>query len=192
MVAKKKTRKKQPKSKPTPKKTTVAKKSTRSAKKKKSAKKQPIRKKRAVKKPAVKSRELESRTVTRKPVLTKKATAAKRRSRGSNPTMDVVESPLKSSIARTGGQSGDLQGLSNVEGAAAESVDELLEEGNSFEAGLVAGVERAGNADEEEVRTHEVPEDDVPTEYLDSHRLRTGGCKLATGVRCPPPPAPLS
>jgi len=81
--------------------------------------------------------------------------------------MDVVESPLNSSRARTGGQSGDLQGLSNVEGAGSESVDELLEEGNSFEAGVVAGVERAGNADEEEVRTHEVPEDDVPSEYLD-------------------------
>jgi hypothetical protein len=81
--------------------------------------------------------------------------------------MDVVESPLNSSRARTGGQSGDLQGLSNVEGAAAESVDELLEEGNSFEAGVVAGVERAGNADAGEVRTHEVREDDVPTEYLD-------------------------
>ena len=81
--------------------------------------------------------------------------------------MDVVESPLNSSRARTGGQSGDLQGLSNVEGAGAESVDELLEEGNSFEAGVVAGVERAGNADEEEVRTHQVSEDDVPTEYLD-------------------------
>ena len=84
--------------------------------------------------------------------------------------MDVVESPLNSSRARTGGQSGDLQGLSNVEGAAAESVDELLEEGNSFEAGVVAGVERAGNADEEEVRTREVPEDDVPAEYLDRDR----------------------
>jgi len=29
------------------------------------------------------------------------------------------------------------------------------------------GVENAGNADEKEVRTHEVPEDDVPGEYLD-------------------------
>jgi hypothetical protein len=28
-------------------------------------------------------------------------------------------------------------------------------------------VEDAGNADEKEVRTHEVPQDDVPGEYLD-------------------------
>jgi hypothetical protein len=64
-------------------------------------------------------------------------------------------------------ESGDLQGLSRVEGADSESVDELLEEGNAFEADVVAGVERADNADEQEVRTHEVPEDDVPGEYLD-------------------------
>jgi hypothetical protein len=46
-------------------------------------------------------------------------------------------------------------------------VDELLEEGNSFEAEAVKGVEDAGAADEGEVHTHEVPEDDVPGEYLD-------------------------
>jgi hypothetical protein len=69
--------------------------------------------------------------------------------------------------AGSAGQSGDLQGLSNVEGADSESVDELIEEGNAFEADVVAGVERADAADEKEVRTHEVPEDDVPGEYLD-------------------------
>lgn len=65
------------------------------------------------------------------------------------------------------GQSGDLQGLSRAEGADSESVDELLSEGNAFEADVVTGVERADNHDEKEVRTHEVPEDDVPEEYLD-------------------------
>ena len=67
----------------------------------------------------------------------------------------------------SGRQAGDLQGLSNAERADSESVDELLDEGNSFEAGVVAGVEEADNADEQEVHTHEVPEDDVPEEYLD-------------------------
>jgi hypothetical protein len=43
----------------------------------------------------------------------------------------------------------------------------LLEEGNAFEADAVIGVEEADNADEREVHTHEVPEDDVPGEYLD-------------------------
>ena len=71
--------------------------------------------------------------------------------------------------ARSGGQSGDLQGLSNRGSADSESVDELLEEGNAFEAEAVKGVEDAGDADEDEVHTHEVPEDDVPEEYEDEN-----------------------
>jgi hypothetical protein len=69
--------------------------------------------------------------------------------------------------SRPAGESGDLQGLSNVEAANSESVRELVEEGNAFEADVVAGVEDAGSHQEREVRTHEVPEDDVPGEYLD-------------------------
>jgi hypothetical protein len=69
--------------------------------------------------------------------------------------------------ARSGGQSGDLQGLSSRASADSESVDELLEEGNALEAEAVSGVEEADESDEQEVRTHEVPEDDVPEEYLD-------------------------
>jgi hypothetical protein len=69
--------------------------------------------------------------------------------------------------ASSGGQSGDLQGLSSVEAADSESVDELLEEGNAFEAGVVSGVEDAENASTNEVYTDEVLEDDVPDEYLD-------------------------
>jgi hypothetical protein len=73
----------------------------------------------------------------------------------------------ETSRSRSGEESGDLQGLSNVESADSESVDELIEEGNAFEAGVVAGVEEAGGRAEREVRTREVPEDDVPGEYLD-------------------------
>jgi hypothetical protein len=69
--------------------------------------------------------------------------------------------------ANSGEQAGDLQGLSRVESADSESVEELLEEGNAFEAGAVMGVEDAKDADEGEILTHEVPEDDVPGEYLD-------------------------
>ena len=47
------------------------------------------------------------------------------------------------------------------------SVDELIEEGNAFEASAIAGVEEADDEDTREVHTHEVPEDDVPEEYLD-------------------------
>lgn len=69
--------------------------------------------------------------------------------------------------ARTSGQSGDLQGLSRREDVDSESVEELLEEGNAFEAGVVQGVEDAEDSAEKEIRTREVPEDDVPGEYLD-------------------------
>jgi hypothetical protein len=68
--------------------------------------------------------------------------------------------------SRSGEQSGDLQGLSRFATADSESVNELLEEGNAFEADAVLGVENAGD-EEKEVHTHEVPEDDVPEEYLD-------------------------
>ncbi|HME07463.1 MAG TPA: hypothetical protein VKG25_10445 [Bryobacteraceae bacterium] len=66
------------------------------------------------------------------------------------------------------GQSGDTQGLSNVAEAGSESVEELIEEGQFFEAEAISGVENAPDADVAEVHTREVPEDDVPPEYLDS------------------------
>jgi hypothetical protein len=66
---------------------------------------------------------------------------------------------------RSGELSGDLQGLSNIEDADSESVAGLLEEGNAFEADVVKGVEDAPGPDAGPVRTHEVPEDDVPDEY---------------------------
>jgi hypothetical protein len=81
-------------------------------------------------------------------------------------SVDTVAFAPEGLGVRSGQQSGDLQGLSNVESADSESVDELLEEGNTFEAEVVKGVEDAEDADEEEVRTHEVPQDDVPGEYL--------------------------
>jgi len=67
-----------------------------------------------------------------------------------------------------GGQSGDLQGLPDREVVDSQSVVELVEDGQFFEAEVVDGVENAPDADEAEVTTTEVPEDDVPPEYLDS------------------------
>src|ERR1035438_7139763 len=64
------------------------------------------------------------------------------------------------------GQSGDTQGLSNVAEAGTESVEELVEEGQSFEAEVTSGVEDAPDSDVAEVHTKEVPADDVPSEYL--------------------------
>jgi hypothetical protein len=69
--------------------------------------------------------------------------------------------------SRSGGQSGDLQGVSDSQGSDSESVRELLEEGNTMEAEVVSGVQEAGDRSDKEVRTHQTPEDDVPEEYLD-------------------------
>jgi hypothetical protein len=65
------------------------------------------------------------------------------------------------------GQSGDVQGLSRRASVDSESVEELVEEGQFHEAEAVAGVEDALDPDQGEVRTREVPEDDVPEEYLE-------------------------
>ncbi len=66
----------------------------------------------------------------------------------------------------SGGQSGDTQGLSNLAEADSESVQELVEEGQFFEAEVISGIENAPDADVSEVTTTEVEEDDVPSEYL--------------------------
>ena len=63
------------------------------------------------------------------------------------------------------GQSGDNQGLLEPEKLDSESVEELLEEGQYLEAGIVSGVERASRSGE--VHTRQLPEDDVPSEYQD-------------------------
>ena len=66
--------------------------------------------------------------------------------------------------------SGDTQGLSEVEDVTFESVKELTEEGQYLEAEVVDGVENAPPADAGPIKTKEVPEDDVPPEYLDPER----------------------
>jgi len=65
------------------------------------------------------------------------------------------------------GQSGDVQGLSNVADADSESVEELIEDGQALEAEAIEGVEDAPDADVKEVRVHQRREDDVPEEYLE-------------------------
>jgi hypothetical protein len=66
------------------------------------------------------------------------------------------------------GQSGDTQQLRDSALADSESIEELVEEDSAYEAGILSGVENAPDADVAEVRTREVPEDDVPAEYLDN------------------------
>ena len=97
----------------------------------------------------------------------KSAIKAKKPTKKKAQILGVVGSSGQGRGPGSGGQSGDLQGLYRSESADSESVDELIEEGNAFEADAVKGVEDAGDDEEGEVHTHEVPEDDVPEEYLD-------------------------
>jgi len=119
----------------------------------------------AGKKKRAKKRPKSKKTLKRKTTARKARRVTRKAARKGKP--NLARAVSRTPAARSGGQSGDLQGLSRREGADSESVEELLEEGNPFEAGVVSGVEHAELADEKEVRTHEVPEDDVPGEYLD-------------------------
>lgn len=66
------------------------------------------------------------------------------------------------------GQSGDAQGLSPIEEANEESVEELSDTDQAYEADVVQGVEDAGDHPEREVRSHQDrdyrQDDDVPPE----------------------------
>jgi len=92
-----------------------------------------------------------------------------------NPTPNLADNEHNQEEAgsNSAGQSGDNQGISDVAGADSESVEELVEEGNSFEAAAVEGVENAKDPDVSEVTTRQVPEQDVPEEY------RNDGGKVA-------------
>ena len=157
MAAKKKTKKKSVKSKrPAARKVGPAKRAP-----KRKASNKLARKKAAPKKATARKKSLKKATRGKTAGASSKQTRSRRPPRSDTAFSGEALGP------DSGGQSGDLQGLSNVEAADSESVDELIDEGNAFEAGVVSGVEEAGNEDGREVHTREVPEDDVPGEYLD-------------------------
>ncbi len=119
------------------------------------------------KKSALKEAPVKTKALGQKITGARTSTALRTRVRGKSQSVDTEAFATEALRERSGGQSGDLQGLSNIEGADSESVAELIEEGNAFEADAVRGVEHAGDSDKKEVRTHEVPQHDVPGEYLD-------------------------
>lgn len=85
-------------------------------------------------------------------------------------SVETVQLKHGTRAAAAGAGGGDFGGVSVVEGADSESPEELLEEGQTFEAGIISGVESAADPDQGEVRTQEVPQDDVPEEYDDKDR----------------------
>jgi len=138
-----------------------------SAKKKSSMRKRVAHKKATLTKAEKRPKKVAKKKPARKKSVKETRVAAAKRPRKKSQPLGEVAFRSDRRGPRSGEQLGDLQGLSHVEAADSESVDELIEEGNAFEADVVAGVESADDADEKEVRTHEVPEDDVPEEYLD-------------------------
>ena len=126
-----------------------------------------VKKKLGKKKPALKKAAVKTKTLGPKTTGARTPTVLRTRVRGKSQSVDTEAFAPEALRERSGGQSGDLQGLSTIEGADSESVAELIEEGNAFEADAVAGVEHAGETGQKEVRTHEVPQDDVPSEYRD-------------------------
>lgn len=152
-----------------------------SAGRKKSASKRTVA--RPKKKPVGKAVRKRRNVAARKPAV-KRSAAKKAKTRGAGTTvrrkpiglgrrvrdldLDTLEPLEERGLgSEAGGQAGDTEGLSRAQLAAPESVEELVEEGQAFEAGIVNGVENAPNADQGPIRTREVPEDDVPEEYID-------------------------
>jgi hypothetical protein len=133
------------------------------------------RKKKAVKKakkkaaPRKAKKQLKKAKSAPKPALKKasKKKTTRRPPRGKANSVELVGYKRKGLGSLTGGQSGDIQGISSRSGVNSESVTELLEEGQTFEAEAVSGVENAADPDISEVITHQFPEDDVPEEYQD-------------------------
>jgi hypothetical protein len=129
----------------------------------------PRKKTRKSKAKAVSSREAKSNARAkikgRKTRPARKRKSRKKRIAGSESSADVVAYKTRGLGANSAGQSGDTQGLPGTAVGDSESMEELLEEGQTFEAEVLDGVENARDADKSEVRTREVPEDDVPEEY---------------------------
>jgi hypothetical protein len=132
--------------------------------KKKKTKKLTAKKKLAPKKKAVVKKSAAAKK-SKKPAPKKKAA---KRSRGNQQLTESVLEPTRRGLGSgSGGQSGDTQGLSLRERADSESVTELEEEGQYFEAETVDAIENAPDPERGPLRTREVPEDDVPEEYQD-------------------------
>jgi hypothetical protein len=107
--------------------------------------------------------------VRKKPV--RKKPVRKKPLRGMNEPVEIAAVELRGLGARSGGQSGDIQGLSRLQIGNSESVEELVEEGQDREAEMVSAVENVPDADatvlprKEREAEEEVIEEEVPPEY---------------------------
>jgi hypothetical protein len=79
----------------------------------------------------------------------------KRNLRDNEARLDELGSDPGQVGSDSGGQSGDTQGLSQDADAADESVEELADTDQPYEAGIVEGVEDAEDHPERPVRSHQ-------------------------------------
>ena len=91
---------------------------------------------------------------------TAKKKAVKRRRPRSRQTPNEAAPMAKGPGSGAAGQAGDIEGLSEVEDMDSESVTELVEEGQDYEAEVASAVENAPDPDEAEI-TAEIHEDDA-------------------------------
>jgi len=134
---------------------------TKKAKRNKPTSRKSSKRKKAKTKPLARTKASKKKKVAAKP----KPKPARRKQRGRPEAGELVSYGRRGLGARSGGQSGDTQGIAAAPDVDSESVEELLEEGQSYEAEVVSGVENAPDPDQSEVRTREVNQDDVPEEY---------------------------
>jgi len=80
---------------------------------------------------------------------------AKRNARKDETQTDELGSDLGQAGSDSAGQSGDVQGLRQVADVDEESVGELAETEQTYEAEVVEGIEDAGDHPERPVRTRE-------------------------------------
>ena len=84
-------------------------------------------------------------------------------------TSDVSMAPALEDMSEKAGQAGDVQGISNIAEDDPESVEELIEEGQDFEAEIVSGVEDA--PDEREIPKRKRVGDETPHSFEDRNKI---------------------
>ena len=139
-------------------------------KNKKSGKKRAASKTRVSAKAKLSAKSGKKKSAAKRRTAPKKRAGRSRQAAMGSQNVDTVQMKPRAMRARAGAGGGDFGGLSTVESVDSESADELLEEGQAFEAGIVSGVEDAPDADQGPVKTRVVPEDDVPEEYEEKDR----------------------
>jgi hypothetical protein len=139
-------------------------------KKKKSGKKKAASKSRVSAKAKLSANRRKKKAAAKRRATPRRQVGRSRQATMGSQNVETVQMKPRALRARAGAGGGDFGGVSTVESVDSESADELLEEGQAFEAGIVSGVEDAPDADQGPVKTREVTEDDVPQEYDDKDR----------------------